>query len=248
MAYLAVAVFALNCICFCVHCLWGELLVARCARVALWRCYCCFKLATFLIGFTSGRVNWFVKQFLIETQRCQRQQYVKVLWKAKWLPAVGNALHATWKELKLLEWNALAFLLATWQNAALWACLGDECWMAANRHSYWITNPITNNTAQSSTGRYWGVPEGACHGVVATDTIWHAAGAAIFTATARSIQWKFSPFSSGIFRFWDWDCLNLLKHFSHYTDDSKLLWFIWISNSSVHIVAYEWCHANEMFD
>lgn len=36
-------------------------------------------------------------------------------------------------------------------------------------------------------------------------------------------------------------CLNLLKRFSHYTDDSKLLWFICISDCSVHNVADEWC-------
>lgn len=39
--------------------------------------------------------------------------------------------------------------------------------------------------------------------MAATDTIWHAATAAaapIFTATARSIQWKFSSISGGIFR------------------------------------------------
>lgn len=121
MAYLAVAVFALNCICFCcVRCLWRArvLLVARCRlpAVATATCHlplCCF--AACLIGFTSGRVNWFVKQFLIETQRClwgQQQQYVKVLcmqakwlairWLAGWL--VGNA--ATWQELKLAKWKA----------------------------------------------------------------------------------------------------------------------------------------------
>lgn len=140
-----------------------------------------------------------------------------------------RALHATWKELKLLEWNALAFLLATWQNAALGACLGDECWMAANRHSYWITNPITNNTAES-----WGVPDG---GGPWRGCNWHHLACCYCCCCCCYFYCHCPQHPMEILvNFWRnfpglWDCLNLLKHFSHYTDDTKLWWFISISSS-----------------
>lgn len=110
MAYLAVAVFGLNCICYCcVRCLWRACCLLHVAQTLLsYSPPATCHFAACLIGFASGRVNWFVKQFLIETQRCLRAAICQSFMEGQVIACRRQRamLHATWQELKLLECKA----------------------------------------------------------------------------------------------------------------------------------------------